>query len=249
MFILILFAFFSGIFILSFFNGNSANTAEPAVQTALQRLSGSMSGVYLSFLYPIIMIGIGADLFSSELSSGTIKTMLLRPVGRLTILHAKLALLFSSSLLLLFFSYLLIYLFNLQHGTGDWGAAISIWAGKEYTVPMWFCILFALLLNALTLAAVSSIIICISYFIRNAGLAVTLTMLAIVLPKLWLAPLQGNLPVSRYYFSQHLDLVSILTGNSPIDTTLRMSAVVLSVSGCLAYLLVAWRIKREDLPC
>ncbi|WP_419875722.1 ABC transporter permease [Candidatus Pristimantibacillus sp. PTI5] len=216
--------------------------------TNTHTLIKSMTGVYITFLFPILMIFMGADIFSSELSSGTIKSMLLRPVSRQTIFHAKLAFITISSMMVLFLSYLLNYLLQVRNGWGDWAGDIAIQWGAIYAVPVWLFILIGLLLNTATIIALSAVVVCISYYIRSLALSVVIAMVIMVLVKILLTPFQNSLPFLKYYFMRHVDLVSHLNTTFKGETSMAVSVMVLLCTTLICYGLVWFRIRKEDLP-
>ncbi|RAP73784.1 ABC transporter permease subunit [Paenibacillus montanisoli] len=217
--------------------------------TALDTLKNSMTGIYISFLFPIVMIVIGADILSSEMSSRTIKTMLLRPVGRLMIFHAKLLFVAGVSFLLLVCSYLLFCLLKLNNEWGDWTAEIVVRFGATlHTVPVWFFVFIGLGSNLISVLTLSFVLLCISYFFRNVSLSVVVSMMLVVFIKILLNPFLVAVPADRYYFMYHLDLVSHLLDEFPGNQHLLASLIVLLSTIVVCYSLVYFRINREDLP-
>jgi len=216
--------------------------------TTTHKLISSMTGVYIAFLFPILIIFIGADIFSGELSSGTIKSMLLRPVRRHTILNAKIALVVICSVSILFLSYLCTYLLSIRNGWGDWTGDIALQLGTIYAVPIWLFVLAGLALNLVSIFAISAVIVCISYFIRNLALSIVVSMIAIVLTKILLSPFQNSIPIQKYYFMLHIDLVSHLNVSFKGEGTIVLSIIVLFSTTIICYGLVWFRIRKEDLP-
>ncbi|MGO4182122.1 ABC transporter permease [Paenibacillus sp. TAF43_2] len=216
--------------------------------TTTHKLISSMTGVYIAFLFPILIIFIGADIFSGELSSGTIKSMLLRPVRRHTILNAKIALVVICSVSILFLSYLCTYLLSIRNGWGDWTGDIALQLGTIYAVPIWLFVLAGLALNLISIVAIAAVIVCISYFIRNLALSIVVSMIAIVLTKILLSPFQNSIPIQKYYFMRHIDLVSHLNITFKGEGTMVLSIIVLLSTTFICYGLVWFRIRKEDLP-
>ncbi len=198
----------------------------------------NVSSFTISIIWPLIVIILGGDMISAEVSDGTMKSMLLRPLGRSRIYLSKfltiLLLCISIEIFLDILAYLGLVTFghwnpfsgSVMLGYSLIGGLINVTA--LYTAPVWIMSIVALLLTIISMSSMISLVLMISTLLRNPAMATATSLLLIlgssILNLFVQLPLLNFLPMNNY------DLVSILQGGMP--TTFSQAL----------FLLIAWTL-------
>lgn len=194
----------------------------------------------LSLFVPLLIAVVGADLVSSEHSSGTIKLLLTRPVARWKVLTSKLIALIMFVSLITFLIGLVSYVVSgAVFGFHGWGEPVLVGyrvVGDElstadvYTVAQWKFILMEYGLAWYPLVVVACITLMVSVLVRStaAGMGI---MLATLIAGTILSEMASSWTSAKYLFMLNLSTIDFLTGDLPSipGLTLTFSLVVLTV--------------------
>ncbi|MFB6467466.1 ABC transporter permease [Cytobacillus sp. Hz8] len=233
---------------------HNINPSDPGAPTIVRAFAEHA----ISLLLPLLVMIIGSDIISSELSAGTVKILLTRPIKRWRILLSKyLALLLSVSLIVVLFALLSYFISGMVFGYQGWNAPIitgfstnagELNAGAADIIPQWKYIVMEYSLVWFVMVVVGTLSFMVSVLIKNtsAGMGV---MLAALISGVILSSVVSSWESAKYLFMINLDLTSYLAGNPPPieGMTLGFSLVVLSIWG-LAALLVSFGVfVRKDM--
>jgi ABC-2 type transport system permease protein len=194
----------------------------------------------LSLFVPLLIAVVGADLVSSEQSSGTIKLLLTRPVPRWKILTSKLiALVMFVSLITVMIGVICYFVSGSVFGFHGWDEPVLVGyriVGEElstadvYSVSQWRFILMEYGLAWYPLVVVACITIMVSVLVRStaAGMGI---MLATLIAGTILAEMASSWTSAKYLFMLNLGTIDFLSGALPSipGLTLTFSLTVLTV--------------------
>jgi ABC-2 type transport system permease protein len=208
----------------------------------------SVSAPFITTILPLLMIVIGADLVSGELSDGTMKSILVRPIGRTTILLSKWIAFIVFSVIIMLYSNLLNYIvIAIVSGAGNFNDLIVVDTSSFVTLPIWKFMIIGMGLNLYTIIMLSSVVLLISVLVRSSSVSVSLSMIVIVVGGLF-SNLGTKLTWMKFVFLPHLDLVSHLTGSFHLpQVTLMESLLVLFVTGVVSLLVAFVLFTRKDM--
>lgn len=204
----------------------------PEPEGALHWITADMQGLFIKNILPLVMLFLGADIISREVSNKSIKRLLLSPLGRWRILLSKwLALiLISAYCVTLYFAMILcagLYFEGIQWGTGSY--AITLDNIRYHTVSTLSYVIIGYLFNLVTIATISAVILFFSYLLRiSVAFSVSVSMIFLLVADAFLKQFTDIIPLIRYYPTYHLDLLSPFSGNNSLS--------VFSASGSLAVL-------------
>lgn len=221
-------------------NPNPEGAAGDAIST--------VTAPFISTILPLLMIVIGADVVSGEVSDGTLKSVLVRPVGRATILFSKWAAFILFSIVIMAFSDVLSYVLALfTSGVGNLTDQLVIGTDTIRALPIWQYLLIGYGLNIFTIIILSSVILLISVLVRSASVSVSLSMILIVVGGL-LTNLGTRFAWMKFFFLPHLDLVAHLTDTFRLpNVTLMESMLVMSVTAAISLLIAFGVFTKKDM--
>lgn len=212
----------------------------------------------VSLFLPLLVAVIGADIVSSEQSSGTIKLLLTRPVPRWRVLTSKLITLIMFVSLITVLTGLISYLVSGSvFGFRGWEEPVLVGyriVGEElstadvYTVPQWKFILMEYGLAWFPLVVVACITLTVSVLVRSTAAAMGI-MLATLIAGTILAEMASSWTSAKYLFMLNLGTIDFLTGALPPvpGLTLQFSLAVLAV-WAIGALAVAFAVfTRRDI--
>ncbi|MDG5789339.1 ABC transporter permease [Evansella sp. AB-P1] len=208
-----------------------------------------MGSLFISVFIPISVIIIGADIVSTEISNGTMKTLLLRPLGRITIILSKWLAFFIASIGVMIFSNVLTFITSsLFLGIGNWNDHIVIGSDQFTSVPLWQFILISYGLNFFIVLVLTSVILFISVlFQKSIALSINMSMAMIILGLIF-SNLQSQITSLKYIFVLHLDLIAHLHNQFAIqDATLVFSVTILFITACLSLTTSFILFKKRDM--
>ena len=194
----------------------------------------------ISLFLPLLVIVVASDLVSTELTDGTIKLLLTRPVPRWKILLSKyLTLVLFTTLTVIATGVLAYVISGLFFGYHGWDAPMftgfqmvngTLDATTVQMVPQWELILMSYGLGWFAALCVATLSFMISVLVRGtaAGMGV---MLALLIGGNILVQMASDFPLAKCLFVTHLRLTDFLSGTPlPIpDITLNYSLTVLSL--------------------
>lgn len=225
-----------------------ANNINPDAKGAAAMLTSSVTGVFIKLILPMLIVIITADIITGEASNGTMKSILISPIGRNRILLAKslAALIISVGAMLL--SDLLTYLTSIPfYGVGNWNDLIVVGSESFKAIPVWEYMMYGLLLNIFMIITLISVFILISVLFETVATSISLAISLVVFGGL-LGNLQDRIDSLKYFFVLNLDLASHLTGESTIqNSSLLLSSIVMLATIIIALSLAFFKFTRKDM--
>lgn len=213
----------------------------------------------LILFVPLMVAVVGADMVSSEQSSGTIKLLLTRPVPRWKVLLSKLlTLVMFVSLITVMIAVISYLISGLVFGYHGWDAPVLVGyqiVGEElntdrvFAVSQWRFILMEYGLAWYSCVVVACMALMVSVLVRStaAGMGI---MLATLIAGTILSEMASSWESAKYLFMLNLQTIDFLTGSLPSvpGMNLSFSLTVLTV-WALGALAVAFTVftKRDIL--
>lgn len=222
--------------IANYYLEHNVNPRSPDAVTFTREFMMNAVGLFI----PLLVMVFASDIVSSELSSGTIKLLLTRPVRRWKILLSKLiTVVFFTSLTVLATGLLSYLISGVVFGYGGW--RMPVFAGMSVigtdvdfsqarAVEQWLFLLMESGLVWFSAIVVALMAVMLSVLIRStaAGMGV---MLAVLISGTILSNMLSSWESAKYFFMVNLDLTRYLTGGVPpiAGMDLSFSLSVLSI--------------------
>ncbi len=212
----------------------------------------------VDLLMPLMVVVVVGDLVSSELSGGTIKMLLTRPVKRWRILMSKfLTMILSVSFIVLSLGVLSYLISGAVFGYSGWTMPIltgfttsgeNLDTTNVHLIYQWQYLLMELGLTWFVGIIVGSITLMLSVLMRSTA-AVTGVMLATLISGPILANMVSSWESAKYLFMVNLRITSYISGGAPPiqGMTLGFSMIVLSIWGIVALLVAFITFSRRDV--
>jgi ABC-2 type transport system permease protein len=209
-------------------------------------------------LLPLLVTLFASDLVSSEVSRGTIKILLTRPVRRWKVLAAKTLALFACVTLTVVLGGIVSYLFGgIAFGFRGWGAPMltgfrSSAGGLDVSavrqIPLWRDALRLYGLGWFAALVVGAVSLLLSVVFRTTAAAMG-TMLAVMIAGTILPRFATEWEFSKYLFPTNLPLPDYYAGTPPpiAGMTLGFSVENLAVWGIAALLAAFLLFTRRDV--
>lgn len=223
-----------------------------AVSVENLKLNGNMVCHFvMQMLYvhlPIIVALVSGDSISGEMSSGTIRALMVKPIPRWKLFFAK----FFANQFYLFIVVILIYVFGLLvsrllFGNGDiivYGTEISILAKEELLMRF----TYGIALSYLSLSVISNLAFMFSSLMENSIAPIVITMV-INIVFLIFGSLTFELfePIQDYLFTKHMGLWSYSFELHPNFKEMLRSILILIVY-LLGFLSIAfYSFTKKDI--
>lgn len=212
----------------------------------------------VDLLMPLMVVVVVGDLVSSELSGGTIKMLLTRPVKRWRILMSKfLTMILAVSFIVLSLGLLSYLISGAVFGYSGWTMPIltgfstngdELDTTNVHLVYQWQYLLMELGLTWFVGIIVGSITLMLSVLMRSTA-AVTGVMLATLISGPILANMVSSWESAKYFFMVNLRITSYISGGAPPiqGMTLGFSMIILSIWGIAALLVAFITFTRRDV--
>jgi ABC-2 type transport system permease protein len=209
-------------------------------------------------LLPLLVTLFASDLVSSEVSRGTIKILLTRPVRRWKVLAAKTLALFACVTLTVVLGGIVSYLFGgIAFGFRGWGAPMltgfrSSAGGLDVSavrqIPLWRDALRLYGLGWFAALVVGAVSLLLSVVFRTTAAAMG-TMLAVMIAGTILPRFATEWEFSKYLFPTNLPLPDYYAGTPPpiAGMTLGFSVENLAIWGIAALLAAFLLFTRRDV--
>lgn len=209
-------------------------------------------------LLPLLVTLFASDLVSSEVSRGTIKILLTRPVRRWKVLAAKVLALFACVTLTVALGAIVSYLFGgIAFGFRGWGAPMltgfrSSAGGLDVSavrqIPLWRDALRLYGLGWFAALVVGSVSLLLSVVFRTTAAAMG-TMLAVMIAGTILPRFATEWEFSKYLFPTNLPLPDYYAGTPPpiAGMTLAFSVENLAIWGIAALAAAFVFFTRRDV--
>lgn len=211
----------------------------------------------VSFLLPLLVAILVADLVSGEFGNGTIKLLLTTPVSRGRVLLAKyLAALVLVSAMLLFTGLAALGIGGVWFGTSDWQAPTPV--GFQTTpqgldtaqvrlVPRWQYVLMVWGLGWLVVLLMATVTFALSALMRSTAVVMGLVMAAVAGGNL-LGFFLSDWPALKWLFVVHLRLPDVLAGTGSLPSAgLGFSVAVLSLWAVISLAAAFLVFNRQDI--
>jgi len=221
----------------------------PEVGGAAGSAISSVSGMFIKIVLPVLIVIITADIVAGEASNGTLKSILVSPIGRSNILLSKWIAVIIVSIGAMLFSDILTYLSAIpKNGLGDWNSLIVVGEETLRAIPIWQYMLQGLLLNLIVILTLCSVFILISILFHTVTTSISLSICLVVFGGI-LSSLQGKLDLLKYLFILNLDIGAHLTGDFDLQNTslLLSSSVMIATMIVSIYLSFAFFTKKDML--
>ncbi|MHB1628791.1 MAG: ABC transporter permease subunit [Bacilli bacterium] len=214
------------------------------------------TGISMTLLFPLIIVILGGDIISGEVSDGTMKSMLIRPVGRSRIFLAKFLTLLILALAIRIYIDMIGYVIS-HSMIGGWNSfSAPILMGNIprngmvsipglHVWPTWLFILVGYGLNLLTMISVIGLVMLLSVLIRNPAMSVITSVIVIIIGGM--ANQLVNWNGLNYLPMTNFDLVSQILGGGISNPIGLPTAVIVLLGWCIpAGLLGYFVFCRKD---
>lgn len=207
---------------------------------------------------PLLIMGVGSDIVSSERTAGTIKMLLTRPVRRWKILLSKLITLIMFVSLIILSTLLVCYLISgIFFGYG--GFQLPVFSGFQlhgsevdmsnvHAVPQWKYICMQAGLIWFVGIVVAMLAFMVSVLVRSTAASIVIMMAALIAGNI-LSSMASAWTSAKYLFMVNLGLTNYLSGTpAPIEgMTLGFSLVVLAVWAACSAVVSFLVFTKQDI--
>ncbi|MGE6488595.1 ABC transporter permease [Paenisporosarcina sp. NPDC076898] len=212
----------------------------------------------IDLLMPLMVVVVVGDLVSSELSGGTIKMLLTRPVKRSRILLSKfLTMILSVSFIVLSLGILSYLISGVVFGYSGWTMPIltgfstngyDLVTTNVHEIGQWQYLLMEFGLTWFVGIIVGSITLMLSVLMRSTA-AVTGVMLATLISGPILANMASSWESAKYLFMVNLRITNYISGGAPPiqGMNLGFSMVILTIWGITALVVAFITFTKRDV--
>jgi ABC-2 type transport system permease protein len=207
---------------------------------------------------PLLIMGVGSDIVSSERTSGTVKMLLTRPVRRWKVLLSKLLTLMMFVSLIIVSTCLICYFISgLFFGYRGWnlpvftgfqlrGAEVDI--SGVHAVPQWQYIFMQAGLIWFVSIVVAALAFMVSVLVRSTSASIVIMMATLIAGNI-LTNMASSWTSAKYLFMVNLGLTNYLAGTpAPIEgMTLGFSLLVLAVWGVCSLVVSFLVFTKQDI--
>lgn len=239
---------------LKYYLEHDVNPQEPGGVTFTREFLDNAATLFI----PLLIMGIGSDIVSSERTGGTIKMLLTRPIRRWKILFGKLiALLMFVSLIVVSTSVICYLISGLFFGYK--GLSLPVFTGFQlngaevdisgvHAVPQWQYILMQTGLIWFVSVIVACLAFMVSVLVRSTSASIVIMMAALIAGNI-LSNMASAWTSAKYLFMVNLGLTNYLSGTpSPIEgMTLGFSLIVLAVWGAASLIVSFLVFTKQDI--
>lgn len=212
----------------------------------------------LYLFIPLMVAVVGADIVSSEHSTGSIKLLLTRPVSRWKVLLSKLLTLILFVSLIIVLTGLLAYLMSgVVFGYGGWTEPVltgyeitnnELSTTSVYTVEQWQFMLMEYGLAWFSCTVVACLSLLVSVLVRNTATGMGIMMSTLIAGSI-LSSMASSWTDSKYLFMLNLQTTDFLSGSLPAvpGLTLSFSLTVLSIWAAAALIIAFTIFSKKDV--
>lgn len=239
---------------MKYYLEHDVNPQEPGGVTFTREFLDNAATLFI----PLLIMGVGSDIVSSERTSGTIKMLLTRPIRRWKILLGKLiALLMFVSLIIVATCVICYLISGLFFGYA--GLTMPVFTGFQlhgaevdisgvHAVPQWQYILMQTGLIWFVSVVVACLAFMVSVLVRSTSASIVIMMAALIAGNI-LSNMASAWTSAKYLFMVNLGLTNYLSGTpAPIEgMTLGFSLIVLAVWGGAALLVSFLVFTKQDM--
>ncbi|WP_053365963.1 ABC transporter permease [Bacillus sp. FJAT-27245] len=204
---------------------------------------------FISFV-GLFAIVIAAGIVSSEFSWGTVKLLLIRPIGRWKILLSKyFAILVFGTGLLAF-----LYVFSLLVGIIVFGLPdhpaphLVFTNGQVVERSIALQLMAEYLISSIDILMVATMAFMISAVFRNSSLAIGISLFLLLTGEALTMLLAGRFEWAKYFLFANTNLAVYIDGTPPIQgMTIGFSIIMLILYFALFHLLAFWIFSKRDV--
>lgn len=219
---------------LKYYLEHDVNPAQPGGVSFTREFLDNASSLFI----PLLIMGIGSDIVSSERTSGTIKVLLTRPVRRWKILLSKLITLMMFVSLIVLSTFVICYLisglffgyqgFDAPVFTGFQLSGSAVDVSSVHAVPQWKYLFMQAGLVWFVGVTVAVLAFMVSVLVRSTAASIVIMMASLIAGSI-LSNMASSWASAKYLFMVNLGLTNYLAGTpAPIEgMTLGFSLAVL----------------------
>ncbi|MGZ7444213.1 ABC transporter permease [Paenibacillus sp. TH7-28] len=239
---------------MKYYLEHDVNPQEPGGVTFTREFLDNAATLFI----PLLIMGVGSDIVSSERTSGTIKMLLTRPIRRWKILLGKLITLLMFVSLIILATCVICYLISGMF-FGYTGLTMPVFTGFQlhgaevdisgvHAVPQWQYILMQTGLIWFVSIVVACLAFMVSVLVRSTSASIVIMMAALIAGNI-LTNMASAWTSAKYLFMVNLGLTNYLSGTpAPIEgMTLGFSLIVLAVWGAVSLVVSFLVFTKQDI--
>jgi ABC-2 type transport system permease protein len=210
------------------------------ISSSVARFMGRLIEQSIFLFLPLLIILLAADMVSGEMTFGTIKLILTRPVKRWRIIMGKLLALSMLEMVVISMIALLSYLiasmvfsysgFNEPVVTGFRVLENQLDTSAVRTIPQWQYLLMVYAIAYFVAFVIGSLSLMVSVMVQSTSASIGI-MMSTLIGGSFLSLFISEWEITRYFFTTNLNLTSYLTGDFQIVEGLSMSFSILVLLG------------------
>ncbi len=239
---------------LKYYLEHDVNPREPGGVSFTREFLDNAATLFI----PLLIMGVGSDIVSSERTSGTVKMLLTRPVRRWKVLLSKLiTLMMFVSLIIVSTCVICYFISGLFFGYRGWtmpvftgfqlrGAEVDI--SGVHAVPQWLYIFMQAGLIWFVSMVVAALAFMVSVLVRSTSASIVIMMATLIAGNI-LTNMASSWTSAKYLFMVNLGLTNYLAGTpAPIEgMTLGFSLAVLAIWGLCALVVSFLVFTKQDI--
>ncbi|MEG6591200.1 ABC transporter permease [Paenibacillus barengoltzii] len=239
---------------LKYYLEHDVNPREPGGVSFTREFLDNAATLFI----PLLIMGVGSDIVSSERTSGTVKMLLTRPVRRWKVLLSKLiTLMMFVSLIIVSTCVICYFISGLFFGYRGWtmpvftgfqlrGAEVDI--SGVHAVPQWLYIFMQASLIWFVSVVVAALAFMVSVLVRSTSASIVIMMATLIAGNI-LTNMASSWTSAKYLFMVNLGLTNYLAGTpAPIEgMTLGFSLAVLAIWGLCALVVSFLVFTKQDI--
>jgi ABC-2 type transport system permease protein len=239
---------------LKYYLEHDVNPREPGGVSFTREFLDNAATLFI----PLLIMGVGSDIVSSERTSGTVKMLLTRPVRRWKVLLSKLiTLMMFVSLIIVSTCVICYFISGLFFGYRGWtmpvftgfqlrGAEVDI--SGVHAVPQWLYIFMQAGLIWFVSVVVAALAFMVSVLVRSTSASIVIMMATLIAGNI-LTNMASSWTSAKYLFMVNLGLTNYLAGTpAPIEgMTLGFSLAVLAIWGLCALVVSFLVFTKQDI--
>lgn len=239
---------------MKYYLDNDVNPAQPGGASFTREFLDSASTLFI----PLLIMGIGSDIVSSERTAGTVKMLLTRPVRRWKILFSKLITLLMFVSLIVLSSVVICYLISGLF-FGYEGLGLPVFTGFQlqganvdvsgvHAVPQWKYLLMQAGLIWFVGMTVAILAFMVSVLVRSTAASIIIMMAALIAGNI-LSNMASSWTSAKYLFMVNLGLTNYLAGTpAPIEgMNLGFSLAVLGIWALCSIVVSFTVFTKQDI--
>ncbi|WP_334071477.1 MULTISPECIES: ABC transporter permease [Paenibacillus] len=239
---------------LKYYLEHDVNPAQPGGVSFTREFLDNASSLFI----PLLIMGIGSDIVSSERTSGTIKVLLTRPVRRWKILLSKLITLLMFVSLIVLSTFVICYLisglffgyqgFDAPVFTGFQLSGSDVDISAVHAVPQWKYLFMQAGLVWFVGVTVAVLAFMVSVLVRSTAASIVIMMASLIAGSI-LSNMASSWASAKYLFMVNLGLTNYLAGTpAPIEgMTLGFSLAVLGIWAAASLVVSFLVFTKQDI--